>query len=677
MSQAGILSSSGGGFSGVETLTTNDGNHATSAGNNINVLGLGVSADGVSSAPNIYTTSSGANVIIHDTQAQFLTNYTATSEDPYIVTSTDYYIAVNVSGGPTTVKLPNAPTTNRIIIIKDVTGSAATNNITITTVGGEVTIDGSVTYVLNTNYASVILVFDGFDYEVLVGSEAGNLDILNGNVGTATPTAGAITVTTGASDANGTALFTGSGSTLTLSATDSTNNTAWGTAALSSLSSGTGHNTVLGSNAGNSITSGHYNILIGSYAGAEYTSTESNNIILNAYGAATGVAGDQGWIRIGIGGTQVHCAIAGITGVAPISASTPQVVLCDSSGILGTISSSTSGYVLTSNGSSTPSFQALPSSGIGTLDGDSGSATGATVTIETLPGTNGGTAKFTGSGATLTFTATDSNNNTSWGKGCMTTSSVGIQNCAFGQNSLHNNSGTGAAANCVAIGIGSLGSANAAGDSYCIAIGPGTLSAMTSSSGYNVAIGFVAGNQLTTGGYNILIGTYAGNNYTSSESSNILILSSSSGTGTTGESHVLRIGNGTGTGAGQIATAYISGIYGATTSSAGTSTAVLIDNTGNLGTIASSIRYKENVKDIDRSVLNLRPVQFNYINDKSKTQEFGLIAEEVEKIFPELVIHKDGQPESVRYHELPALLLNEIQRLVKRVEFLESQLAKK
>jgi hypothetical protein len=57
--------------------------------------------------------------------------------------------------------------------------------------------------------------------------------------------------------------------------------------------------------------------------------------------------------------------------------------------------------------------------------------------------------------------------------------------------------------------------------------------------------------------------------------------------------------------------------------------------------------------------------------------EFGLIAEEVEKVFPELVVHKDGQPETVRYHELPALLLNEIQKLVKRVEFLESQLAKK
>jgi hypothetical protein len=73
------------------------------------------------------------------------------------------------------------------------------------------------------------------------------------------------------------------------------------------------------------------------------------------------------------------------------------------------------------------------------------------------------------------------------------------------------------------------------------------------------------------------------------------------------------------------------------------------------------------------SVLDLRPVQFNYKSDENKEINYGLIAEEVAKDFPYLAIYKDGQPETVKYHELCVFLLAEIQRLETRVTMLEAK----
>lgn len=85
---------------------------------------------------------------------------------PYTVLSTDEFLAVQSSGGAITILLPNAPTTGRVIYIKDSNGAANTNNISVTTVGGVVTIDGSTTYTMNTNYGSINVIFDGSNYEV-------------------------------------------------------------------------------------------------------------------------------------------------------------------------------------------------------------------------------------------------------------------------------------------------------------------------------------------------------------------------------------------------------------------------------------------------------------------------------------------------------------------------------
>ena len=74
---------------------------------------------------------------------------------------------MNSSGGAKTVQLPNAPSTGRIFVVKDSTGSAATNNITVTTVGGAVNIDGATTFVMNAAYESITVVFDGTSYLVI------------------------------------------------------------------------------------------------------------------------------------------------------------------------------------------------------------------------------------------------------------------------------------------------------------------------------------------------------------------------------------------------------------------------------------------------------------------------------------------------------------------------------
>lgn len=92
-----------------------------------------------------------------------ITNITVT-DSPYTVLSADEFISADATGGAITIRLPNTTTTGRIISVKDSVGISFTNNITITTVGGAVTIDGSTSYVFATNYESVNIVFDGSKY---------------------------------------------------------------------------------------------------------------------------------------------------------------------------------------------------------------------------------------------------------------------------------------------------------------------------------------------------------------------------------------------------------------------------------------------------------------------------------------------------------------------------------
>ena len=200
----------------------------------------------------------------------------------------------------------------------------------------------------------------------------------------------------------------------------------------------------------------------------------------------------------------------------------------------------------------------------------------------------------------------------------------------------------------------------------------GTLSGNTGLVGIGSQFNSVLGSQslvnIAGGNSNTCLGALTGGNYTGSESNNILIGYNTAGT--TGESNVLRVGG--------ITKSFIAGITGVTV----TGTAVLVSATGQLGIAVSSRQFKHNIEDInDKSshILDLRPVTFAYNNDESETTQYGLIAEEVAEIFPDIVSrNKDGEVESVQYHVLPVLLLNEmkkqnvvIQNLMKRIKTLE------
>lgn len=144
------------------------------------------------------------------------------------------------------------------------------------------------------------------------------------------------------------------------SVTTSPQNMAIGASTLQSLTVGAGNNSAIGFQALGGLLTGNFNLAIGSQAGTGYLSNESSNIVIGN----AGTLGDTHTIRIGSqgnGGNQQNQAfIAGITGASPVNANVPQVVLCDNLGQLTNIASSTNGFVLTSNGTNSPTFKSIP-----------------------------------------------------------------------------------------------------------------------------------------------------------------------------------------------------------------------------------------------------------------------------------------------------------------------------
>jgi Chaperone of endosialidase len=183
----------------------------------------------------------------------------------------------------------------------------------------------------------------------------------------------------------------------------------------------------------------------------------------------------------------------------------------------------------------------------------------------------------------------------------------------------------------------------------------------------NLAVGTLALVDLADGNANVAIGTVAGNILTSGNN-NIFI---GSGAGGPDESYTIRIG------ANHTAT-YIAGVNGATVQGI----PVLIDtSTSRLGTNTSSKRFKDEIKPMDTSseaLFLLKPISFRYKKeiDPAGTLQFGLVAEDVEDISPDLVVRdKEGKPYSVRYDHVNAMLLNEFLKEHKKVQKLEAAVA--
>jgi len=225
--------------------------------------------------------------------------------------------------------------------------------------------------------------------------------------------------------------------------------------------------------------------------------------------------------------------------------------------------------------------------------------------------------------------------------------------------------------NNINIGSGANNSAN--NTSNNIAIGQGVLGSFFPGGGddHHTVIGYAALQLLLSGAVNnIALGYFAGRALTGTESNNIDIGSQ----GVAGDNGVTRIGtNGTHT------SAFMTGIFGTTVGVSGVP--VVVDNNDQLGTVVSSIKFKENVVDMgdESSVLmKLRPVMFNLKRDASKHKQWGLIAEEVKEVYPELVVTTpDGEPHSVRYMDLIPMLLNEHQKMKKELDELKQLINKK
>lgn len=359
-----------------------------------------------------------------------------------------------------------------------------------------------------------------------------------------------------------------------------------------------------------------------------------------------------------------------------VTSATAYAVLCGgttSTGPFQSIASvGTSGQVLTSNGAGAlPTFQTGGGGGgITTINGDTGSITGSTVTIKTDVATQncGATVQFVNSSATSTLNVTDANNNVIIGNlaGNATISGASGENVGLGFAAL-NALSTGIAN--VAVGGQTL--ANCTTTSFNTAVGDQSLNGTSGS--FNTGCGHAALGSLGSGSYNTALGESAGNTYASTESSNISINHG----GVSLESNVLRIGSGTGTATQNLNKAFICGIQGITV----TGTAVLISSSDQLGIAVSSRKFKKDIQNMDArsgDILKLRPVTFKwkqeeFPNEKvTEETQYGLIAEEVEKIFPYLVVKNDaGIPISVKYNELPALLLNELIKMKKEIEELK------
>lgn len=122
----------------------------------------------ITAGTNISVTPGANSITIAAGTAAQVVNYTGIAfiDSPYTALSTDYYISADVTAGVISILLPNAPATGRIFVVKDKVGLAAASNITVTTVGGVVNIDGATTFVMNTAYEAASFIFNGSSYEI-------------------------------------------------------------------------------------------------------------------------------------------------------------------------------------------------------------------------------------------------------------------------------------------------------------------------------------------------------------------------------------------------------------------------------------------------------------------------------------------------------------------------------
>lgn len=276
--------------------------------------------------------------------------------------------------------------------------------------------------------------------------------------------------------------------------------------------------------------------------------------------------------------------------------------------------------------------------------GDLNTAMGAYALLSNTRGSNN-----TAMGFSALYSNTAGDYNTAMGGGALGANTTGYHNTAMGISALHRNT-TGVGN--TAMGSSALVSNTTGG--FNTAMGNDTLVNNTTG-GANIAIGINALYRNTTGTGNLAIGGAAGRNQT--VGNNNIYLSHQ---GVAGESGTIRFGT-----PGTHTRTFLTGVAGVPVSGS----VVQVDANGQLGIRPSSRRYKEAIENMgtaSEGLLHLRPVTFRYKSEVmtgERLREYGLIAEEVAEVYPELVGHDaDGQIVTVQYHELIPMLLNELQQ---------------
>ena len=283
--------------------------------------------------------------------------------------------------------------------------------------------------------------------------------------------------------------------------------------------------------------------------------------------------------------------------------------------------------------------------------------------LNTAEGTDALFSLTTGSGNTAAgfdtlYDNTTGSLNTAAGANALFSNTTGVENTAIGFDALNINT-TGnhnTATGVFVLGINSTGNNNTA-DGY------GALFHNTIGNS-NTAIGRHALFKNTIGDENIALGVSAGSALTIGNN-NIDIGNG----GLAGEANTIRIGA-----TGTQTNTYIAGISGVTVAGG---VGVIVDANGHLGTVVSSERFKDSIKPMDKAseaILALKPVSFSYKHelDPAGIPQFGLVAEEVEKVNPDLVARDEqGKPYTVRYEAVNAMLLNEFLKEHAKVEQLK------
>ncbi len=294
--------------------------------------------------------------------------------------------------------------------------------------------------------------------------------------------------------------------------------------------------------------------------------------------------------------------------------------------------------------------------GFGTLSGNSTGGGNVAIGTNSLAHNTSGSGNLA-IGQVALLSNTNASNNVAVGSGALQTNTTGVNNLALGDGVLNHSNGNGdAGGGFDALLNNTTGNTNAA-------FGNSALKLNTAGSN-NAAFG---ANALlnNTGSGNVAIGRGAGTNLTTG-SNNVDIANG----GVAGESKTIRIGS-----ASQTA-AFLAGV--SNTSITGPTQSVLVNANGQLGTAtASSERLKREVHPLSKRigrVLSLRPVSYRY-KQGSGVLQFGLIAEQVARVFPALVqFGSDREPTGVYYQELPVLLLAQLQREHKRVRSQQRQI---